>query len=36
MIRVLAYIGIIGGCLCAIADLLLDIKKPETWKNASD
>lgn len=32
MIRVLAYIGIVGGCLCAIADLLLDIKGPENRK----
>ena len=32
MMCVLAYIGIIGGCLCAIADLLLDIKGPENRK----
>lgn len=26
MIRVLAIVGIIGGMLCAVADLLLDLK----------
>lgn len=29
---ILAIIGIIGGCLCAVADLLLDLKGPDNKK----
>ena len=32
MIIILGIIGIIGGLLCAVADLLLDIKGPQNRK----
>ena len=32
MIQVLAIIGIIGGCLCAVADCLLDLKGADNKK----
>lgn len=32
MIKILAIIGIVGGLMCAVADLLLDLKGPENKK----